>query len=275
MRILVSNDDGVYSPGIAALAEVAAEFGEARIVAPDVEMSSAGHSITASRPLAYKRTPNKNVEAYRVNGTPADCVALGVSQWAKVDVVLSGINLGSNLGNAIWHSGTLAAAKQAALMGLRGIALSIPVPKDEPDFEKLKPSVREVLKVLLTEISHPLINVNFPNESPQGMVWTRQAVKLYDGKIVPGKDPMGRQHYWFTVVPLTETEEGTDLWAVERGYVSIMPLRLDLTDEKELINLQRQCPLDTVKKASRVSRDPERRAEQELSAAGIKGSSGR
>ena len=81
MRILVANDDGIYSPGIAALAEVAAEFGEARIVAPDVEMSSAGHSITASRPLSYKRTPNKKVEAYRVNGTPADCVALGVSQW--------------------------------------------------------------------------------------------------------------------------------------------------------------------------------------------------
>jgi 5'-nucleotidase len=139
MRILVANDDGVYSPGIAALAEVAAEFGETRIVAPDVEMSSAGHSITAARPLSYKRTPNKNVEAYRVNGTPADCVALGISQWDKVDVVLSGINLGSNLGNAIWHSGTLAAAKQAALLGLRGIALSIPVPKDEPDFEALKP----------------------------------------------------------------------------------------------------------------------------------------
>ena len=275
MRILVANDDGVYSPGIAALAEVAAEFGEARIVAPDVEMSSAGHSITAARPLSYKRTPNKKVEAYRVNGTPADCVALGVSQWEKVDVVLSGINLGSNLGNAIWHSGTLAAAKQAALMGLRGIALSIPVPKDEPDFEKLKPSVRAVLKILLAEISHPLINVNFPHESPQGMVWTRQAVKLYDGKIVPGKDPMGRQHYWFTVVPLTETEEGTDLWAVERGYVSIMPLRLDLTDDRELINLQTKCPLDTVRKPSRISRDPERRAEQEMSAAGIKGSSSR
>jgi 5'-nucleotidase len=243
MRILVSNDDGVYSPGIAALAEVAAEFGEARIVAPDVEMSSAGHSITAARPLSYKRTPNKAVEAYRVNGTPADCVALGVSQWEKVDVVLSGINLGSNLGNAIWHSGTLAAAKQAALMGLRGIALSIPVPKDEPDFETLKPAVREVLKILLKETAVPLINVNFPHESPKGMVWTRQAVKFYDGKIVAGKDPMGRQHFWFTVVPFTETEEGTDLWAVERGYVSITPLRLDLTSEKELALMQARRPL--------------------------------
>src|ERR1041385_431673 len=148
VRLLITNDDGVYSPGISALAEVATEFGEVRIVAPDVERSSAAHSITANYPLSWKRTPLK-VEAYRVNGTPADCVALGISQWERVDVVLSGINLGPNLGNSMWHSGTLAAAKQAALMGCRGIALSIPVPKDEPDFEQLKPSVREVLDLLL------------------------------------------------------------------------------------------------------------------------------
>jgi 5'-nucleotidase len=238
MRILVSNDDGIYSPGITALAQVAAEFGETRIVAPDVERSSAGHSITAASPLSYKRTPNRGVEAFRVNGTPADCVALGASQWEKVDVVLSGINLGSNLGNAIWHSGTLAAAKQAALLGLRGIALSIPVGRDEPDFETVKPAVREVLGLLLKERSICLINVNFPNATPRGMLWTRQAVKFYDGKIVSGKDPMGREHFWFTVTPLTATEEGTDVWAVEKGYVSITPLRLDLTNEKELAIVQ-------------------------------------
>jgi 5'-nucleotidase len=275
MRIIVSNDDGVYSPGLAALAAVAAEFGEARIVAPDVEMSSASHSITATRPLSYNRIPGKAVEAYRVNGTPADCVALGVSQWEKVDVVLSGVNLGSNLGNAIWHSGTLAAAKQGALMGLRGIALSIPVGKDEPDFEALKPSIREVLKVLLRDASLPLINVNFPSENPRGMLWTRQAVKLYDGKIVPGKDPMGRQHFWYTVVPITQTEEGTDLWAVQRGYVSITPLRLDLTDDGQLAELRKKRPLDAVREAPHVAPDPERDVEQELSAAGVKQSAGR
>jgi 5'-nucleotidase len=275
MRILVSNDDGVYSPGLAALAAVAAEFGEARIVAPDVEMSSASHSITATRPLSYKRTPMRGVEAWRVNGTPADCVALGISQWDKVDVVVSGINLGSNLGNAIWHSGTLAAAKQAALMGLRGIAFSIPVPKDEPDFEALKPAVREVMKVVLKETRLPLINVNFPHENPAGMLWTRQAVKLYDGKMVAGKDPMGRQHFWFTVVPITQTEEGTDLWAVQRGYVSVTPLRLDLTDERQLAELQKQHPLDAVTRRPPVHADPEREAEQELSAAGAKGGASR
>jgi 5'-nucleotidase len=243
LRILVSNDDGVYSPGIAALAEVAAEFGEVRVVAPDVEMSSAGHSITAWRPLNYKRTQLNNVEAYRVNGTPADCVALGASEWDAIDVVLSGINLGSNVGHGIWHSGTLAAAKQAALMGLRGIALSIPVPKEQPDFKAMRPAVRQVLDVLLHDAGLPLVNVNFPHEKPKGMMWTRQSIRLYDGKVLPGEDPMGRKHFWFTVVPVTETDEGTDRWALEHGYISITPLRLDLTDEKKLAAMQPRRPL--------------------------------
>src|SRR4026208_1289742 len=103
MRILVTNDDGVYSPGIAALAQVASRFGEVRIVAPDVEMSSAAHSITASRPLSFQRTAPPGLDAWRVNGTPADCVNLGASVWENVALVLSGVNLGPNLGNAIWH----------------------------------------------------------------------------------------------------------------------------------------------------------------------------
>jgi 5'-nucleotidase len=243
LRILVSNDDGVYSPGIAALAEAAAEFGEVRVVAPDVEMSSAGHSITAWRPLNYKRTKLNNiVEAYRVNGTPADCVALGASEWDGIDVVLAGINLGSNVGHGIWHSGTLAAAKQAVLMGLRGIALSIPVPKEQPDFEALRPAVRHVLDVLLHDPALQLVNVNFPHEKPKGMMWTRQSIRRYDGKVLPGEDPMGRKHFWFTVVPITETDEGTDRWALERGYISITPLRLDLTDEKKLALMQSKRP---------------------------------
>ena len=143
MRILIANDDGVYSPGIAALAEVASKFGEVRIVAPDVEQSSAGQGITASRPLTYKRTPIGNFEAYRVNGTPADCVALGVYNWERVDVVLSGINLGSNLGNSIEHSGTLAAAKQAVLLGFRGFAFSAQLVGDEPNLDMIKPSFLE------------------------------------------------------------------------------------------------------------------------------------
>jgi 5'-nucleotidase len=244
MRILIANDDGIYSPGIATLAEVASKFGEVRVVAPDVEQSSAGHAITALRPLSYKRTPIGNFEAYRVNGTPADCVALGVYHWEKVDVVLSGINLGSNLGNSMWHSGTLAAAKQATLMGLRGIALSVAVTRDEPKLEILKPSLEKVLAMLLPDGELSLVNVNFPDKAPNGLRWTRQSVRHYDGKVVPGENPLGRKLFWFTVVPIEGTEEGTDRWAVEHGYVSMTPLRLDLTNEKELARAQLRHPLD-------------------------------
>jgi 5'-nucleotidase len=243
MRLLICNDDGIYSPGIAVLAEIASEFGEVRIVAPDVERSSAGHSITSARPLSYKRTKHARAEAYRVDGTPADCVALGASQWENVDVVLSGINLGLNIGNGIWHSGTLAAAKQAVLMGMRGIALSVPAPGDEPDFAALKPHVRQVLRLLLEKTMLSLVNVNFPATEPGGILWTRQSVRFYDGRVVPGRDPMGRDHFWFTVTPIKETDEGTDRWALERGYISITPLRLDLTDDKELAIAQKQHPL--------------------------------
>jgi 5'-nucleotidase len=234
MNILVTNDDGIYSPGIAALAKVASRFGTVRVVAPDVEQSSMGHAITSSRPLFYKKSPVnfENIEAYRVNGTPADCVALG-THLAPTDIVLSGINMGSNIGNAMWHSGTLAGAKQAALLGIRGIALSTPAGKTEPDFNLLEPFVEKTLKLLIEKPDSLLLNVNFP-KNPVGTKWTRQGVTQYDGRIVPGTDPMGRKHYWFTVVPLEHPEEGTDLWAMENNFVSITPLRLDLTDEKQL-----------------------------------------
>lgn len=229
MNILIVNDDGIYSPGILALAEVAREFGHVTLVAPDGERSSTGHAVTHSRPLSYRKTVIKDHEAFRVDGTPADCVAVAFSVAQRFDLVLSGINIGFNLGNSMWHSGTLAGAKQAALMGSRGIALSAPSSATEPEFEALQPWVRQVLTLLLPDVDLPLVNVNFPLQ-PKDLLWTRQSVRHYDGKVVPMKDPMGRQLYWFTVVPLEITEEGTDRWAVERQCVSITPLRLDLTD---------------------------------------------
>jgi 5'-nucleotidase len=234
MRILVANDDGIYSPGIAALARAAQAFGEVRVVAPDVEQSSAGHAITATRPVRYRRTEIfGDLDAYRVNGTPADCVALGVHMWGHVDLVLSGINLGPNLGNATWHSGTLAAAKQAVLLGIRGVALSAPITDEAADFSALAPWVERTLRALVDETCPALVNVNFPRD-PSGMRWTSLAVDQYNGRVVPDQDPMGREHYWFTVVPLEKHREGTDLWAFENGYVSLTPLRLDLTDYDEL-----------------------------------------
>lgn len=231
MRILISNDDGVYSPGIAALARLATEFGEVRLVAPDFEQSSMGTAIS-TRPLSYRRTRIGPFEAYRVNGTPSDCVALGIHHWAKVDVVLSGINQGLNVGNASWHSGTLAAAKQAALFGVRGIALSAPSIEEHGDYELLLPFARRVLDTLLTrQPSAKLHNVNFPL-SPRGIVWTKQSVRHYDGKVIPDEDPYGRTVYWFAAMPIEAVEPGTDRWALAEDLVSITPLRLELTDQQ-------------------------------------------
>lgn len=241
MRILVSNDDGIHSPGILALAEVAAEFGEVRVVAPDVERSSSGHAITASRPLSYRRTRIADFTAYRVDGTPADCVALGTHLWGAVDLVLSGVNLGFNLGVSIWHSGTLAAAKQASLLGNRGISISAAARTE--DFEPIKPWCRRVIQATLAHPSLRLLNVNVPL-APRGLLWTRVSVRQYDGKIVPTEDPLGRELYWFTVRPLQEAEEGTDRWALEQNWVSMTPLRLDLTDEHSLAELVAADPLD-------------------------------
>ncbi len=249
MRILVCNDDGIYSPGIAALAEVASRFGTVQMVAPNVEQSSMGHAITASRPLSFRRTRLVGPEAYRVNGTPADCVALGAHKWGKVDLVLSGCNLGLNLGNSIWHSGTLAGAKQAALLGLRGIAFSAPAGVE--DYSALKPWIHRVLDVLIDARELNLVNVNLPSD-PQGLMWTRASVRQYDGVIVPTLDPQGRELYWFSVTPLEGAEEGTDRWAIEQRWISMTPLRLDLTDERLLAQCREQRPLDEAL-AARVS----------------------
>lgn len=233
MRILVSNDDGVYSPGIHALARVAQGYGDVRVVAPDVEQSAMGHAITVRRPLHYHRTPIDGLEAYRVDGTPADAVALGTHHWDKVDLVLSGINLGLNIGHNIWHSGTVGAAKQAAFLKIPAIAFSAPSTEEPVDYDVYEPYIRSVIDLALEIEDLPLLNVNFPLE-PRGMRWTRQSVRHYEGYLIPGEDPMGRTHYWFAEEPREQVEEGTDRWALEQGFVSLSPIRLDLTDDVRL-----------------------------------------
>jgi len=240
MKILVSNDDGIFSPGLVALAEVASQFGEVMIFAPDFEQSAIGHAITIQRPLQYHRVKIlRGFEAYRVNGTPADCVAMGLFHWDGADLVLSGINLGSNMGNDVWHSGTVAAAKQGVLLGVKAVAFSQVINGEEPTYEKQKPYIAEVLRMLIHERSPRLVNVNLPKD-PQGIHWTYQSVRAYNGTVVASQDPMGRKHYWFSAIPLTEPDENSDRWAVENGFVSLTPLRLDLTDEVWLEKVQSQ-----------------------------------
>lgn len=236
MKILVTNDDGIYSPGLSCLARVASAYGEVIVMAPDVEQSSMGQAITSGKPITYKKSPIhfEGIKAYRVNGTPADCVALGAHLFDEIDVVLSGINIGSNLGNSAWHSGTLSAARQAVLFNIRGIALSVSIGETETDFEALEPFVADALKEVIHEHERKLLNINFPRNPKGEIIWTTQSVRHYDGKVVANKDPMGRQHYWFTVFPIEPEDEGSDRYAVKQRKTSITPMILDLTDYEYL-----------------------------------------
>jgi 5'-nucleotidase len=236
MRILVTNDDGVYSPGLSLLAEVASQFGEVRIVAPDLEQSSMAQAVTSSRPLSHRRAQIGAFEAFQVNGTPADCVALGLFLLGTVDLVFSGLNMGLNVGNSTWHSGTLAAARQASLLGVRGVAFSGPDFGEDVAVDAFRPHLDKVVSHVM-ELPHMrLLNVNFPR-NPRGIRFTRQSVRQYDGAIEPSRDPHGREIFWFVPRPLGPAEAGTDRWAVEHDFVSITPLRLDLTDPSALERL--------------------------------------
>jgi len=238
MKILVTNDDGIYSPGLVCLAKVASSFGKVIVMAPDIEQSSMGHAITANRPITYKTSPIvfDDIEAYRVNGTPADCVAMGIHIFKDFDIVLSGINMGANLGNSAWHSGTLSAARQAVLFKKRGIALSVSLGGNEVDFDNLSTYVHKALSNVINLNEPELLNINFPQLPDGEITWTKQSVRHYDGKVIASKDPMGRKHYWFTVIPIEDEEEGSDRWAVKQGKISITPMLLDLTDKQFLRN---------------------------------------
>jgi 5'-nucleotidase len=244
MRILISNDDGIFSPGLIALAEVASQFGEVVIFAPDFEQSAVGHAITIRRPLQYHRVKMMSgFEAYRVNGTPADCVAMGLYHLGSADLVLSGINLGSNLGSDIWHSGTVAAAKQGVILGVQSIAFSQVLNGSEPTYDAQKIYIAQVIEMLTHGEQPKLVNVNLPLE-PIGIRWTHQSVRQYNGKVVEGQDANGRQLYWFAATPLTNPDENSDRWAVDNNLVSLTPIRLSLTDDEWLAKLS-ESPLQT------------------------------
>ena len=243
MRILVSNDDGIFSPGLRVLANAAKEFGDVRVVAPDVEQSAMSHAITIRRPLHYHRVQLDDLEAYRVDGTPADCVALGAYQWDEVDLVLTGINLGLNIGHNIWHSGTVAAAKQAAFLEIPAIAFSAPFNVGAEEYAPYMPYISQVIKDFMNAPDIKLLNVNFP-EKPRGITWARQSVRNYEGIVLPDKDPMGREHFWFSERAQGSPEEGTDRWGIENQLLTLTPLTLDLTEHNLLKAAEKSGPHD-------------------------------
>ena len=242
--ILVTNDDGITAKGIKALIEVAQKLGEVVVVAPDSPQSGMGHAITIHDPLRLKKVDLfGNVEAYECSGTPVDCVKLGqyiALKGRKLDLCVSGINHGSNVATNILYSGTMSAAMEASMEGIDSIGFSLLNYKADADFETCKIWVEKIMRSVLENglKGGQLLNVNIPdlkNDEIKGLKVCRQSNSRWIEEFKENKDPMGRKYYWLTGSFVTkDMSEDTDVWALENGYISVVPSMHDLTDHNVL-----------------------------------------
>ncbi|MFQ5448964.1 MAG: 5'/3'-nucleotidase SurE [Saprospiraceae bacterium] len=246
--ILITNDDGMAAPGLKALVEVATELGDVVVVAPDSPQSGQGHAITIADPLRLKKVNAfAGIEAWECSGTPVDCVKLAkhvVLKDRKVSLCISGINHGSNASINIIYSGTMSAAMEASLEGIDSIGFSLLDYSWNADFTACKPFVREIIFHVLSEglTNCKLLNVNIPNSAPgeiKGFRICRQADARWVEKYVEATDPRGQKYYWLTGDFVNEDNgEGTDIWALENGYISIVPSGHDLTNYEAISPLK-------------------------------------
>lgn len=237
MRFLISNDDGIQSEGLRALARALSEVGEVFVVAPDREQSAASHAISLHRPLRIHEVAD---HWWSVDGTPTDCVYLAIHHLLKdrrPDVVVSGINYGANLADDVTYSGTVAAAMEGALLGIPAIAVSL-VARADFDFEPAA-AFAASLAATVAERKLPrgmLLNVNVPQKAPRGYRITKLGKRSYGSEVVENVDPRGRKYYWIGGAASTHVDiPGSDCNAVHgEGLVSVTPLHLDLTEYKVL-----------------------------------------
>lgn len=239
--ILISNDDGIHSEGIKALARALKRVGDVIVVAPDREQSAASHSLTLHRPL---RAEKLNPAAYAVDGTPTDCINIAVNGILKKrpDLIVSGINKGGNLGDDVTYSGTISAAMEGTLLGIPSIAISL-VSRDNFDFKPAAKFTARLARFILKNKlpKDTLLNVNVPEASNiKGYRITRQGKRVYGDAVVEKVDPRGKKYYWIGGNILRwEGGEDTDFKAITDNFISITPVHLDLTNYasfKELHN---------------------------------------
>ncbi|HLY58146.1 MAG TPA: 5'/3'-nucleotidase SurE [Stellaceae bacterium] len=245
-RILVTNDDGIRAEGLALLERVARSFSkDVWVVAPEIEQSGAGHSLTLRVPLRIRKITRRR---FAVDGTPTDCVLLAVREIMrdrKPHLVLSGINRGGNMGEDVTYSGTVAAAMEGTLLDVPSIALSLAVSTEgRPAWDAAERwSVAVIRRLAAIEWpAHTLMNVNIPNlpvDKITGIAAVRQGRRKIGGDLVAATDPRGRPYYWIGPVREEDTKEpGTDIHAVTRGAVAVTPIHLDFTDGPALSRLQ-------------------------------------
>lgn len=245
--ILVTNDDGFHAPGIRALTEVAAEMGNLLIVAPDKPQSGMGHAITINDTLRMEEmSADKAEHAFQCTGTPVDCVklALDVILDEPPALIISGINHGSNASINVIYSGTMSAALEGYIEGVPSIGFSLLDHSVDADFDAAKIYVRKIIAMALKQKGKNFcLNVNIPKlkaDMIRGIKYCRQAQAKWQEEFDKRQDPSGRDYYWLTgqFVPHEEHAEDTDLWALENGYVSIVPVAYDLTHYPMLDDLK-------------------------------------
>jgi len=233
--ILVCNDDGIFSPGIRALAEVSAEFGKVEIIAPDRQQSAVGHAVTVSTPLRSRSFQiDGRFNGQAVTGTPADSVKLAHDQLMKrkPDLVVSGINHGSNAGINILYSGTVSAATEGTILGYPSIAVSCTDYDEEADLSGAKDAARKVIGYVLSEglPKGITLNLNVPAGPLKGIKWARQANSRYVEEFEGRVDPNNRSYYWMTgKLELLDEGEDLDVNVLEKGYASLTPIQYDMT----------------------------------------------
>lgn len=235
MLILLTNDDGIHSPGLSCLEKALSPLGDIAVVAPDRERSAVAHALTLHHPLRAELLGDRR---FAVDGTPTDCINLGIHGLLNQtpDLIVSGVNRGANLGDDITYSGTVAAAMEGALMGVPSIAVSL----EAQTFDAT--ALIQAGDVAMTVARHVLdeglpadtfLNVNLPSQPHQGYAMTRQGRRRYADAIVRKQDPRGRDYYWIGNDGVEfELAVGTDAWALHHRYVSVTPLHLDLTNHR-------------------------------------------
>ncbi|MBI2757417.1 MAG: 5'/3'-nucleotidase SurE [Chloroflexi bacterium] len=249
-HILVTNDDGVLAPGLLALTQEMRKLGQVSILAPDRNWSGGGHVKTLDRALRVRefRLADGST-AFASDGAPSDCVALATLGYfkEKIDLVVSGINVGANLGHDVTYSGTVTAAMEAVIASVPGIAISLEVPQGhvgEINFGLAAQAAGRVVQRVIENDLPPeiLLNVNVPylasGEAMRGFRLTRQGMRVYHSRLDEGIDPRGQPYYWIAGdAPTGVSERGTDIGALADGFVSVTPLHLDLTAYRALTDL--------------------------------------
>lgn len=246
LKILISNDDGIYSKGLYELAKEISRLGKVTVVAPDKEQSATGHAITMHQPLRCKKIKlfDLDIDAWRVTGTPADCIKIGVETLLpeRPDLIISGINNGENLGTDVIYSGTVSAAIEGSIFNIPSIAVSVALaPPAEPDFKLAALLAAEVIEQILEheDSRDMLLNINIPStksiDELKGVKIAKLGVKKYRNNFEERKDPRGNSYYWLAGELIEESvKEDTDIAAVRKSFISITPLKVDLTGYEKM-----------------------------------------